>query len=273
MSFSLDPSLQFYFFPAYLIIGIFSGFAAGLLGIGGGSISVPALLLLFSFSGLPHSNLMHYAIGTSLATTCLNCISAAYFHSKNKTVLWTVVKKNLPGVIVGSLTGALVAQKLSTSFLEILFGIFACLIAAHLARPTKNLNQTKSHPPKAYLFNAISSIVAFIANILGVGGGVFMVPLLSFFHFETKKAIGTSVALSFIISLVGAIGYLLAYNSPTHVPYTLGYIYIPAFIVIGFSSIFSSYYGAKLVQKMPTRTLRKVFSLCLLAIGLTVLFA
>jgi uncharacterized membrane protein YfcA len=257
-------------FLAYLIIGGISGFAGGLLGIGGGSISVPALLLVFSLLGFPHAYIMHYAVGTSLAAMSINAISASYFHNKNHTVHWNIVKKLFIGVVVGSFIGVLVAKSLSTDLLKMIFGFFACLIGLHLARPLVT-EQAEGRIPGFFPFNAISAAIACLANILGIGGGIFIVPLLCYYHLDTKKAIGTSIVCTFFIITFGTLGYLLAHNTPDLVPYSLGYVYFPAFIVIGVSSFFSAYYGAKLVQKIPVKTIRRIFSLSLIGIGLTML--
>lgn len=253
------------YFIAYLIIGILSGVIGGLLGIGGGSITVPALLLVFSFLDFPKENIMHLAIGTSLAAMIINTFSSLYFHNKKKGVSWLAVQKMLPSVIVGSILGAFLARHLSTSFLKSIFGFFACAIGLYLAKPIK-ISFEEHKMPGIKTFSVMGAGVASISSILGVGGGVFLFPLLTYYGFEAKKAVGTSVTISFFIALFGAFGYLI--KDSIQEKWCLGYIYLPAFLIIGISSFFSAAYGTKLSHSIDSKTLRKIFSASLIIVGL-----
>ena len=258
------------YFIAYLAIGALSGVIGGLLGIGGGSITVPALLLVFSFSNFPKESIMQLAVGTSLASMVINTFSSLYFHNKKQGISWPTIKKMLPSVVAGSVLGALLARHLSSSFLESIFGFFACGIGLYLAKPLKI--STKEHKtPGIKTFSTIGAGVSTLSSILGVGGGIFLFPLLTYYGFETKKAIGTSVTISFFIALFGAISYLtkdLVFEN-----WCLGYVYLPAFFIIGVSSFFSAAYGTKLAHSMESKTLRKIFSASLIIVGLLMIFS
>ena len=257
----------------YLIIGSIAGIMGGLLGIGGGSLTVPALLLMFSLWGFPKDHLMHIAIGTSLCAMVINTCSSTYFHHRKGAVVWKAVKHIVLGIILGSFLGAFLARDLSSDFLQEFFGVFACLIGLVFVRPTSKVIQGTHKMPGFFVFGLVGTGVATLANLLGIGGGFFMVPLLLYFRFDEKKAVATSSATSFLISLGGAIGYLIAADRGLGMPGCFGYVYMPAFLAISLSSLVASFYGVKLAHALPPSLLRKIFAATMVAIGLSMIFA
>ena len=253
---------------AYLVIGIVSGVIGGLLGIGGGSITVPALLLVFSFLDFPKEHVMQFAVGTSLASMVINTFSSLYFHNKKQGVSWPAIKKMLPSVIIGSILGALMARHLPSDFLASIFGFFVCAVGIYLAKPLK-LDTKKHLVPGIKTLSVIGAGVSSLSSILGIGGGVFLFPILTYYGFEAKKAVGTSVTISFFIALFGTIGYVT--KEITLEKWCLGYVYLPAFFIIGISSFVSAAYGVKLSHSIDSKTLRKIFSASLIIIGLVMI--
>ncbi|MES2345458.1 MAG: sulfite exporter TauE/SafE family protein [Chlamydiota bacterium] len=258
---------------AYVFIGTIAGLLAGLLGISGGVVTVPLLFLVFSLLDFPKSYVMHLAIGTSLAAMVFNTLSATWMHNKNKVVLWKVVKRMSWGLIFGSALGALTAQELSSVFLELSFGLFACCLGLYMLRGIKP--HEGDHPlPSPLLLNCIGLGVSFLSNILGIGGGIITVPTLMAFKIHEKKAIGTSSATSVIVTFLGALSYMLVglHHHAAINNESIGYLYLPAFIAISITTFFAAPFGAKLTHILPSKTLRRIFAAALFATGLFMIF-
>ena len=252
------------------LIGILAGLLSGLLGIGGGIVTIPCLLLVFSKLDIPSSAAMHLAIGTSLAAMVFNTLSGSYAHYKKKAVLFHVLKPMALGIIIGAILGATIANFLSSHFLKIFFGCFEILIGIRFLMPNPKEIKEKTLP-SFWPLSAISLCVTTLSTLLGIGGGLLNVPILSHFGTPVKKAIGTSSALSFLISLCGAISFLVFGMQATKAPDTLGYIYIPAFLMISFVAFFAAPFGAHLAHRLPTKVLKKTFALILIGAGLTMI--
>jgi hypothetical protein len=255
----------------YLGVGIVAGIAGGMLGIGGGTITVPALFMIFKWIDLPQNIIMQLAIGTSLAAMVINTSSAARAHHHKNAVMWTVVKRMLPGVAIGSMLGGLTAHYLSGIVLEIFFGIFAFALGIHHLKPL-NPQVKERCLPGFPLIDFFSSIIAWISNILGIGGGILLVPFLNAYRIHEKKAIGTSVAISIFISSFGVLFYLFFGLEDIGLGISLGYIYLPAFFLLSIGSYFAAPYGAKLAHSMPSNTLRKIYAFAMILIGSLMIF-
>ncbi|QVL56950.1 MAG: sulfite exporter TauE/SafE family protein [Simkaniaceae bacterium] len=253
------------------LIGILAGILSGLLGIGGGIVTIPLLLLIFNQLEIPSSAIMHLAIGTSLAAMVFNTLSASYSHYKKEAVLFDIVKPMSLGVIVGAIIGALIARIASSSFLQIFFGVFEALLGIRFLLPEPKIVKERKRP-SFWGLSTISLGVTTLSTMLGLGGGIINVPILTHFNVPVKKAIGTSSALSFLISLFGALFFLLMGMHSTPVDDTVGYLYIPAFIIISIISFFAAPYGVKLAHRLPTKILKRVFGLVLLIAGAIMIF-
>jgi len=264
-------TLLLFSFVLYALVGTTAGIAGGMLGIGGGTITVPALFIIFSMIGLPQAYLMHLSIGTSLASMVINTFSATKAHHAKGSVKWDTVKRMLPGVVMGSLLGGLTAHYLSGIILEIIFGLFALALGLHYLRPLKP-HGDEGKLPGFPLIDLCSGFIAWISNILGIGGGVLTVPYLNAYRVPEKKAIGTSVAVSFFISLLGALFYLFFGLSDVGFGIAFGYIYVPAFIILSCSSYVAAPYGVKLAHYLPSKTLRKCFAFTMMIVGLLMIF-
>jgi len=254
----------------FVAIGIAAGMLAGLLGIGGGIVTIPCLILTFHYLHIPPSMMMHLAIGTSLASMVFNSLSSLYSHHRKKGVIFSVVKPMALGVIVGSFVGAYIAKLLPSHFLQIFFGVFECLLGLRFLLPEAKIKKKRSMPG-FFGLSGIALGVSTLSTMLGIGGGLINVPVLTHYHVPMKKAIGTSSALSFLISLTGAMFFLAMGIQDTHYPYTYGFIYIPAFIVISIVAFFAAPWGVKLAHLLPTDILRRVFGVVLVLAGLSMI--
>lgn len=254
----------------YLLTGIVSGVLAGLLGIGGGLIIVPALAYLLARSGI--EPIMHVAVGTSLAVVTLTALSSTKAHHSKGTVRWTIWAKLSPGLFVGTLTGALIADRLSSETLKLFFAGFELLVALHLI--FKRQTQSAAQFPALFMRLTLSFLIGIICAFAGIGGGIMVVPLLTWLGINIKEAISTSAACGFPIALAGTIGFIwIGLDASTPLPsWSTGYIYWPAVVSISLPSVLFAPLGAKLAHILPANVLRQVFAvfLLLLAIGMLV---
>lgn len=252
---------------AYVIVGVLAGILGGLLGIGGGIITVPCFYMLFHILDYPQTYIMQLAIGTSLAAMILNTLASTWAHHKRQGVMWDTFRKMALGLLIGSIIGAVVAEWLSTVFLEITFGIFLCLLTVYFWKAPAAREESPRLPSGFFLFLWSSGIGA-ISNILGIGGGTLIVPFLTAHKMATKKAIGTSAACSLLVTSLGAISYFLLGLKAVQLPENVGFINFPAFFIVGIVSFLCAPYGVKLTHSMPVARLRKIFAFVLLATGL-----
>jgi uncharacterized membrane protein YfcA len=252
----------------YAFIGIGAGFLAGLLGMSGGIVTVPCLLLVFTMMKFPSVDLMQLAMGTSLAAMVFNAISATYSHHQAKAVDWKLVKTMLPGLILGCVAGAFISYLLSTAILKIIFGVFALIVGLYFYRQRAIPDVEKQFSPAALIVNCAGFGVSTLSNILGIGGGTMMVPLFVAFQMPMSAAVGSSAATGFIISLGGAISYLAFGLGETIYPHTLGFIYLPAFFILSVMTFLAAPFGARMTHRIASDKLKKYFAICLIAVGI-----
>lgn len=257
---------------AFTFIGIIAGMLSGLLGIGGGVITIPCLLFSFKMMGLPPNSWMHLAIGTSLAAMIFNTFSAAWSHHKKQSVLFEVVKPMALGILFGGMIGATFARILPSFFLQNIFGAFEVILGIRFLIPTKK-PMREAPLPHFWKLSGIALAISSLSTFLGIGGGLINVPILMHYHVPAKKAIGTSAALSFLISAFGAMSFLVMGIQRADFEHALGYIYIPAFWAISITSFVVAPFGAKLAHHLHTHHLRKVFGIALCIAGLAMIFA
>lgn len=265
----MDIALQV--FGICLILGVIIGFMAGLLGIGGGIIAVPALLHILPFVGVAHDFLPHVAIATSLAAIILTGLSSTRSHHKRDNIPWHLFKPMFPGFVLGSLCSGFISEKISADVLQQSFAIFVILMAIQMAFPYRGKVQ-RQLPSNVMLF-LVAVVVAIISALMGIGGSVLLVPFLTFCGLQMRYAIGFSAASGLLIASFGSVGYVLAGWNVHGLPqFTLGYIYIPALLGIVGSSMLIAPIGAKRASTWPTGVLKKLFALLLVIIGVKLVF-
>ncbi|MBI1673529.1 sulfite exporter TauE/SafE family protein [Shewanella sp. DW31] len=250
-----------------LALGAFVGFMAGLLGIGGGLIVVPALLYILPSVGISSTQLPHIAIATSLAAIILTSISSARAHHKRGNVPWNLFKSMLPGLIIGALASGFIAERIPADKLQQGFAIFVILMTIQMAYPVKA--ESNRQLPNSVVLFVVSAFVAVLAGLTGIGGGILIVPFLTFYGLQMRQAVGFSAAMGFLISLSGSFGYIIAGMNTPELPYgTLGYIYLPALFGLVITSVLMAPVGVKAASTWPTSVLKKIFALLLLCVGL-----
>lgn len=252
---------------AYLIIGAIAGLLAGLLGIGGGLVIVPALSTLFAMQGFSEANIMHMAIGTSLATIIFTGSSSVLSHYKHGNLDIDIAQKILPGVVLGSIIGPLLAHHLSSATLKLVFASFVLLIGLQMliARtPAAHRNLPGMLGLSSYTLASGS-----LASILGLGGGAFLAPFLAWCNVEMKKAAALGSAMGLPISIFGTIAYISSGMNAANLPAaTIGYIFWPALVGIVITSVLFAPLGAKLAHVLPNLILKRVFGVFLIGMAI-----
>ena len=263
--------MVYFIYLAYGLIGAVSGVMAGLLGIGGGLITVPALFFLFSVMQFPQAYEMHFAIGTSLAAMIFNTLSSTRAHHAKGAVMWPLFKRIVPWLACGGVLGGLIAGWMSSVLLELLFGFFLCGVGLYFIGRVQP--KFAAHAiPKNPLFSLIFTGIGALSVILGLGGGLFSVPVLTGFQIPQKNAIGTSAAITLLMTVVGTIIFLIIGYGTVEIPFSIGFIYLPPFLSIGIVSFFFAPMGARLAHRLSDQLLRKIFGAVLFLTGLSMLF-
>lgn len=256
----------------FLLLGCFVGFMAGLLGIGGGGIMVPVLTSLFLLQGIPVDNVVHLALGTSMASIIATSLSSLRAHHLQGAVMWKIVQSMAPGIIIGTFLATLLVSHISNFYLALFFSLFMAYVAIKMFLNKKPI-PTRSLTSNTGLFIAGGGIGA-LSALVSIGGGSLTVPFLVKQNIDIKKAIGTSAAIGLPISLSGTLGYIInGWGSYTVNNYSLGYVYLPAVLLISLTSFVIAPFGAKLAHKLNVSTLKKVFSVLLMILSIKMLFS
>jgi uncharacterized membrane protein YfcA len=250
----------------YLLMGLFVGFFAGLLGIGGGLILVTLMVYLFTLQGFPADRLLHLALGTSITSIVFTSISSVWAHHKRAVVRWDILRAAVPGLVVGTLLGAIVADQLKSKYLAIFFVVFVYYSAIRMFANLKP-KPTRQLPGKTGM-NVTSVIVGIISSLVGVGGGVMTIPLMTLCNVPMRQAIGTSAALGLPIALAGTVGYIITGLGKDHLPaLSLGYVYLPALVGIVIGTFVTVPWGARMAHSMPVATLNRIFAVILFVLA------
>jgi hypothetical protein len=254
---------------AYVLVGCIAGLFSGLLGIGGGMITVPCLFYIFHLLAIPQALIMHAAVATSLAAMIFNTLISSWAHHKKHNVLWDVFFKSIGGIVVGSCLGALIATWLSTVVLEVFFGLCLCLLAVRFYRQ-KAILEGSHKLPSPLVLNGLTCGVGAISNLLGIGGGSFTVPLLTYFRVRDRSAIGTSATISCITTILGTISYAILGRGALPGAHW-GLVNIPAFLTVGIAAMCLAPYGAKLTTQIDPQKVRRIFAIVLAITGISFL--
>jgi uncharacterized membrane protein YfcA len=256
----------------YLLMGLFVGFFAGLLGIGGGLILVTLMVYLFTLQGFPADRLLHLALGTSIASIVFTSLSSLRAHHKHGAVRWDIVRAAVPGLIIGTLLGTVVADQLKSKYLAIFFVVFVYYSAVRMFADVKP-KPTRQLPGRAGL-TAVAVAVGVVSSLVGVGGGVMTIPLMNLCNVPMRQAIGTSAALGLPIAVAGTIGFILTGLGKDHLPgLSLGYVYLPALVGIVVGTFVTVPWGAKMTHRMPGATLKKIFAVILFILATRMLWS
>ncbi len=256
------------------LLGSVVGFLAGLLGIGGGLVIVPILsIILLHFEVLPTEQVVVAAIATSLASILFTSTASAIAHHKNGNVPWEITPWIMTGVALGALISGFMAALLPEQIVRIVFAVSVILIALKMFLSSKTDTPSERKLPNKGVLTMLTTITGGLSAMIGIGGGALLVPLLSFFSVDMKKAIGCASACGIIIALFGSIGYISSGSSYFVLNDGFaGFVYLPALLGIVCTSWFTAPLGAKATQSLPVSTIKKAFSglLVIMAVNMVV---
>jgi len=243
------------------------GFMAGLFGIGGGLIMVPVLFYIYSFVGVEQTFVMHLALGTSFSIIVPTSIISTMTHMKFKAVDISIVKTFGVFVMIGVMFGTIFAVSLKTSSLVLLFSVMTMIFAIYFLIEKEKIN------PIPKQINLIYRIICgflsgFISAPMGIGGGVFNVPIFKMFGYSIQVAIGSSAAIGFLTALTGAVGFATSGSYLNiNVPLSIGFVNIPTFLIFVPITAFMAKVGARTVHKVNKSLLGKLFGIYLFIIS------
>ncbi|WP_065204239.1 sulfite exporter TauE/SafE family protein [Shewanella woodyi] len=257
------------------LLGSIVGFLAGLLGIGGGLIIVPVLsAILLHFEVLPPEQVVVAAIATSLASILFTSTSSAIAHHKNGNVPWQIAPWIMTGVGLGALISGFMAALLPEQIVRLVFAVCVLLIALKMFySSTKTDTSTTRKMPNKGLLTLFTTITGGLSAMIGIGGGALLVPLLTYFSIDMKKAIGCASACGIVIALFGSIGYISSGSAHFSLADGFaGFVYLPALLGIVCTSWFTAPLGAKATAYLPVPLIKKIFAGLLLAIAVNMYF-
>lgn len=255
----------------FALTGAFAGLMAGILGIGGGMIIVPALFYIFQQSHVVPAFLeMHVAAGSSLAIMIFTSSASVYGHCRQQKILWAVYHRLWRWIIPGSISGAIIAHLLPTHWLKIIFGLFLLLICFKMLL---NIEVTQpERQPENWMNRLVCYVIGLKSGLLGVGGGALIIPYLTYCGVETHKIPALSALCTLTVAISGTLMFMLTGSLVTDLPsYSTGYVYWPAVIWVAIPSVLLAPVGAQLSYVLPVKQLRYGFLAVLLFAGLDML--
>jgi uncharacterized membrane protein YfcA len=254
------------------ITGMISGVFAGLLGVGGGTIIVPALAFAFAALNIGDDVAQHVAVASSLAIIIPTGIMSARSHNKRGAVDAEILKLWAPFVLTGCLIGGLMARYFTGDALRIVFGILAFVIALNIVTPFQK--RLMGHLKGSPLTHRIAaSIVGFLSALMGIGGGSFSVPTIAAFGETMHKAVGTGAAIGVFIAIGGTIGFVISgWGEAGLPPLSLGYVNLIALVFVGAFAALTAPAGAALAHRLNQQTLKYVFAVFLVVVGVNMIW-
>lgn len=251
----------------FLLLGAVIGLVAGLLGVGGGGIMVPALSAIFLYQGMSPDNVIHLALATSMASIIITSLISLRVHHAKAGVLWNIVKGMSPGLLIGTFTGTLIASHIEGVYLAVFFAIFMAIVSLQILL-NKPPRESRAEF-KRFELGLVGIAIGGLSALVSIGGGSLTVPYLMRRNIEITKAIGTSAAIGLPISLAGTMGYLInGWGRAEGVAYSLGYVYLPAVLLISVASAITVPFGVKMAHYLPIAVLKKIFAVLLMIISL-----
>jgi len=246
-----------------------AGFMAGLLGVGGGIVMVPALYYAFTVLDFDIVTRMHLSVGTSLAIIIPTSIISTMTHKEYDAVDFKMVRSFGIFILAGVIGGTFLAVNLKTPALVLFFSIFALMVGLFFIFLREKL---VDNPKKisAIIKNISGVIIGFISVPLGIGGGSLMVPFMRTFGYDIRKSIGTAAAVGFLIAVTGTITMITGGKIIDNVntPYSVGYINLLGFAVFVPVTMVMARIGAKVVHKIDKKLLSKIFGTFLILVSI-----
>lgn len=256
---------------ALLAAGVAGGVLAGLLGVGGGIVIVPALEFVLEWYGVPAAFRMHVAVATSLAVIVPTSISSARAHHQRGAVDVALAKRWAPFIALGSTIGVFIASQVSGPMLTAIFGVFVFLVAVKMTLPLDGKTITANIPTTPAM-GIVPAAIGVISSMMGIGGGTLTVPTLTVCGEPIHRAVGTSALFGLLISVPGAIAFVIAgWGNAALPPGSLGFVSLAGFILIAPTTVLCAPLGARIAHALSRRTLSLLFGFFLLLVAVRML--
>lgn len=242
-----------------LLAGCVAGFLAGLLGIGGGIVTIPVLFVVFEQFQVPMEWRMHAAIATSLTIIVATNLSSVWAHHKKGGVDWSLVRAWWLVIAIGAIAGSFFAKQLKTVELVYFFATLAGFLAIKMLLPLEKWKLGTSLPQGVFRYSN-PALIGFFSSVMGIGGGSFSVPYMTLYNVPIHRAVGTASLIGLVISISGGLGYLFGGLNITQMPDNMvGFIHLPAAAGIAVTAVLMAPVGAKVAHKLPKTALSVVF--------------
>lgn len=240
--------------------GALAGVVSGLLGVGGGIVTVPVMFEIFGLLGIDPAVRMHLAVGTSLLTIIPTSITSARAHARRGAVDWALLRRLAPPILAGVVIGLLIAGPVKGQVLTAVFATAALVVALYMAlrRDTWRLS---NHLPSGLGLGLLGSSIGAISVMMGIGGGTLGVPAMTLFNVPIHRAVGTASAIGLVVSLPGAIGFVVAgWGHPNLPPFSLGYVNLLASALLLPTMLWTVPLGARIAHSISQTALRRAFA-------------
>jgi uncharacterized membrane protein YfcA len=254
-----------------LAIGAFAGVVAGMLGVGGGIVLVPAFFFAFQGMGYAPSDLMQICVATSLATIIVTSLRSVQAHHKKGAVDWAILRGWGPGIAIGAASGVVVANWLSGAALMGVFGVLGCLVGLYMGFGKSEWRLGDAMPAGAGRI-VTSPMIGLLSVLMGIGGGSFGVPLMTLYGVAIHRAVATAAGFGAVIAIPSVIGFLLA-SGPVEgrPPLTIGQVNLVAFICVIAMTLITAPLGAKLAHAMDPKPLKRAFAVFIIIMALNMM--
>lgn len=266
----MQGDLMSWFVPlaAMLGAGLLAGFAAGIFGIGGGFVVVPALLVVLPLLGGTHDAIAHVAIGTSAATIIVTSIRSLLAHAKRGAVEFEVLKAWAPWIVLGCGAGVLLAGHVNGNTLKMIFAMGVALMSLNFLLPNVSGKVVSDTMPSGIVRMGIAGGLGTFSSLLGIGGGVIAIMVMTLCGRTIHRAIATASGIGTLIAIPTTIGFAIIGFRESGLPWgSLGYINIPATVAIASMSMLTAPLGVAAAHSLPAGPLKKIFGVYLIVIA------
>lgn len=241
------------------VAGVAAGILAGLLGVGGGIIMVPVLYQCFVVLGIADALQMHLAVGTSLAIITVTSVQSFRAHIRSGAVDFDIIKQWALPIMVGAASGAGIARLISADGLKAIFAILVLFLGLRILFLPQNPTGAHRLLPPLLRFG-LPGLIGFFSALIGIGGGTFSVPLITFIGRSIHVAVATSAGIGFFIALPATLGFVWSgWSAEALPPWSLGYVHLISFLVMFPASSFGAPFGAKLAHRLDKKRLQLIF--------------
>ena len=257
--------------PLLFVIGALAGVLAGLLGVGGGIVLVPAFFYAFEALGYDGPRLMQICLATSLATIVVTSIRSVHSHNKKGAVEWDILRGWAPGIMAGAVLGVMTVASLRSATLQLVFGILGLVVGGYMVLGKSGWRLARAMPTGAVRI-FLSPAIGFLSVLMGIGGGSFGVPLMSLSGVPIHRAVATASGFGVLIAVPSVVGFFLVdIDAQTRPPWNLGAVNLLAFAIIVSMTLITTPLGVRLAHAMDPKPLKRVFGVFLTVVALNML--